>query len=178
MAALDWITRGAFGLASLMLMALAAGLVAFAVGGVYTAVTSDGRDVATSLLDAVGYTIIAVAVFDVGKYILEEETVRARELRHASEARRSLTKFLSTIAIAVFLEGIVAVFTASKTEVSTMIYPTFLLLTGVALIVGLGVFVRLSAAAEQDIGGAKGEARDEAEFAAAERARDERLGKT
>ena len=53
-----------------------------------------------------------------------------------------------------------------------MIYPTILLLGGVVLIVGLGAYLRLSIAAEKLIGGAKGEAKDEAEFKAAQRARD------
>ena len=80
------------------------------------------------MLEAVGYTVIAIAVFDVGKYLIEEEAIRGGEMRRAGEARRSMTKFMSTIAIAVFLESLVAVFAASKTEVSDMIYPTFLLL--------------------------------------------------
>ena len=88
--------------------------------------------------------------------------------RHAGEARRSLTKFLSTITIAVFLEAIVLIFDAAKDGGPRMIYPVLLLLGGVALVVGFGVYLRLSAAAEQELGGAKGEARDEAEYQAAQ----------
>ena len=73
-------------------------------------------------------------------------------MRKAGEARRSMTKFMSTIAIAVFLESLVAVFAASKDDVSNMIYPTFLLLSGVALVVGLGVYQRLSVEVEMDEG--------------------------
>ena len=73
-------------------------------------------------------------------------------MRKAGEARRSMTKFMSTIAIAVFLESLVAVFAASKDNISDMIYPTLLLLSGVALVVGLGVYQRLSVEVEQDEG--------------------------
>ena len=73
-------------------------------------------------------------------------------MRKAGEARRSMTKFMSTIAIAVFLELLVAVFAAGKDDVSNMIYPTFLLLSGVALVVGLGVYQRLSVEVEMDEG--------------------------
>ena len=79
--------------------------------------------------------------------------MRGRELRKAPEARRSLTKFISTIAIAVFLEALVMAFQASKKTASDMIYPTLLLLlTGIALILGLGLFQRLSVGVEKEVG--------------------------
>jgi len=58
--------------------------------------------------------VIAIAVFDFAKYFIEEEVIRGREMRLMSEARRSLTKFISTISIAVFIEGLVLVFQVSK----------------------------------------------------------------
>lgn len=157
----DLVTRAAFGLASVVLMLLAFALIIYAGMQVTGAYRQQDADLGSTLLEAVGYTVIAIAVFDVGKYLLEEEAIRAREMRHAGEARRSMTKFISTIAIAVFLESLVAVFEASKTDVRTMIYPTLLLFGGVALMVGLGVYQRLSATVEKDVNGSRGEAEEE-----------------
>jgi hypothetical protein len=160
---LDIVTRAVFGVASVALMLLAGALIVYA-GSQVVAVFSDAEnDIGSRLLEAVGYTVISIAIFDVAKYLLEEETVRPSEMRHAGEARRSMTKFISTIAIAVFLEALVAVFEASKEDLRLMLYPTFLLFGGVALVVGLGVYQRMSAAVEVAIGGAQGEAKDEAE---------------
>ncbi|MGB3391048.1 MAG: hypothetical protein WBA88_24055 [Pseudaminobacter sp.] len=64
-----------------------------------------------------------------------------------------MTKFITTITVAIFLESLVTVFEASKTDISTMVYPTFLLLGGVALLVGLGVYQRLSVTVEKNTGG-------------------------
>jgi len=147
----DRITRIAFGVASAFLMLLAFGLIAYAAYEVVRSLLIDRTDIGATLLEAVGYTVIAIAVFDVGKYLLEEEAIRGREMRQAAEARRSLTKFISTIAIAVFLEGLVAVFEAGKEDLRMMIYPTLLLFTGVALIIGLGIYQRLSAMVENEI---------------------------
>ncbi|SDP81024.1 hypothetical protein SAMN05428967_3624 [Phyllobacterium sp. YR620] len=146
----DRITRIAFGVASAFLMLLAFGLIAYAAYEVVRSLLIDRTDIGATLLEAVGYTVIAIAVFDVGKYLLEEEAIRGREMRQAAEARRSLTKFISTIAIAVFLEGLVAVFEAGKEDLRMMIYPTLLLFTGVALIIGLGIYQRLSAMVENE----------------------------
>lgn len=148
----DFIARIAFGIASTALMLLAGALIVYAGFQVGHAFWIPESAVGGALLEAVGYTVIAIAVFDVGKYLLEEEAIRGREMRKAGEARRSMTKFMSTIAIAVFLESLVAVFAASKDDVSNMIYPTFLLLSGVALVVGLGVYQRLSVEVEMDEG--------------------------
>jgi len=107
----------------------------------------------TALLGAVGYVIIAIAVFDVAKFLIEEEVVQSREKQTASEARLSLTKFISTIAIAVFLEALVTVFRVSTDNVAEMLYPTFLLVAGTLLVLGLGAFQRLSAAVEERVEG-------------------------
>lgn len=168
MVIIETLTRAVFALVSILLMLLAVALVVYAGQQIVGGIIGENTDARTALLNGIGYTIIAVAVFDVAKYLLEEEVVRARELRHAGEARRSLTKFLSTITIAVFLEAIVAIFDATKDGGPRMLYPVLLLLGGVALIVGFGVYLRLSAAAEQQIGGAKGEAQDEADYQAAQ----------
>ena len=145
--AMDWVSRAAFITVGLVLMGLALALIGYNVWHLRE-VFSSGQDVAGGLLDAVGYVVIAIAVFDVAKYLLEEEVLRGRELRDAAEARRSLTKFVSTIAIAVLLEGLVLVFQVGKKQVSDMLYPTLLLLVGIVMIVGLGVFQRLSVTAE------------------------------
>ena len=123
MHAFDLLARAAFALAGAALMLLALGLVGVA-----------------------GFQV--AAVFDVGKYLIEEEAIRGREMRQAGEARQSMTKFITTIAIAIFLESLVTVFDAGKRDPAMMLYPTFLLLAGVALVVGLGVYQRLSAKVE------------------------------
>ena len=97
----DLIARIAFGIASTALMLLAGALIVYAAFQVGHAFWIPESAVGGALLEAVGYTVIAIAVFDVGKYLLEEEAIRGREMRKAGEARRSMTKFMSTIAIAV-----------------------------------------------------------------------------
>jgi len=105
-----------------------------------------------AILDMLGYVIVAVTVFDVAKYLFEEEVFRESEKRSAAEARRSLTKFLSTIVIALFLEALVVVFKTARANVSDLIYPTALLIAAVLVLVGLGAYQRFSATVEQKVG--------------------------
>jgi hypothetical protein len=146
---IDACSRGAFAGASLVLMAMSFALVVYGVVEIVTAGSASWKDAGGAILAAIGYVVIAMAVFDVAKYFVEEEVIRGREMRSATEARRSLTKFVSTIAIAVFIEGLVIVFQASKERLPEMLYPTALLLTAIVIVIGLGIFQRLSADVEE-----------------------------
>jgi hypothetical protein len=146
----NYVSRAVFGLASFALMLLAVGMIA---QGLYEAVVgfwqpNTGK---TALLGAIGYIIIAIAVFDVAKFLIEEEVFESREKREAGEARRSLTKFISTIAVAVFLEGLITVFRVSTENVADMLYPTLLLIAGTLLVLGLGLYQRLSVTVERQV---------------------------
>jgi hypothetical protein len=148
---MEIISRVAFGAASAVLMLLALALVAYGTLDLVVSLSKAWHQAGDAVLTAIGYVVIAVAVFDVAKYFVEEEVIRGRELRVASEARRSLTKFISTISIAVFIEGVVIVFHVSKQDVEKMLYPTALLATAILIVLGLGAYQRLSVDVERQI---------------------------
>ena len=149
---MELLSRVAFASASLVLMAMSFALVICSVVEIVAVGSSSWKDAGGAMLSAIGYVVIAMAVFDVAKYFVEEEVIRGREMRAASEARRSLTKFVSTIAIAVFIEGLVIVFQASKQSLPEMVYPTALLLTAILIVIGLGIYQRPSADVEEKVG--------------------------
>jgi hypothetical protein len=148
---IEILSRFAFATASVVLMAMSFGLVVYGGTEVVIGLWRSWADGGTALLAAIGYVVIAMAVFDVAKYFVEEEVIRGREMRNAAEARRSLTKFISTISIAVFIEGLVLVFRVSKESISEILYPTALLVTAILIVVGLGAYQHLSADVEQRV---------------------------
>jgi len=168
---MEVISRGVFGLASAVLMLIALALSIYSGGLIYAALRGPWSEAGTGLLESIGYVVIAVAVFDVAKYFVEEEVIRGREMRLASEARRSLTKFVSTIAIAVFIEALVMVFRQGGQDVALILYPAAILVTGILIILGLGLYQRLSAEVEDRVD-AKDRAQDKQDKA------DEKNGKT
>ena len=149
---MELLSRIAFASASLVLMAMSFALVIYSVVEIFTVGLSSWKDAGGAMLSAIGSVVIAMAVFDVAKYFVEEEVIRSREMRSASEARHSLTKFISTIVIAIFIEGLVLVFQASKESLPDMVYPTALLLTAMLTVIGLGIYQRLSADVEEKVG--------------------------
>ena len=88
--------------------------------------------------------VVALAVFDVAKYLMEEEVLRDRELRSASEARETLTKFMVIIVIALTLEALVFVLGAASEDLSLLVFPALLFAVAAAMVVALGVYLRLS----------------------------------
>ncbi len=148
---MHFLSRLMFGAAGLVLMVLALGLIGFGCWRLGAAIITPGASLEDPLLGTVGYVIIAIAVFDVAKFLIEEEVLNGRERRIASEARRSLTKFISTIAIAIFLEALVTVFRVSAGDVTQLLYPTLLLVAATLLIIGLGLYQRLSATVERQV---------------------------
>src|ERR1044071_8725575 len=115
-ALVEILSRIAFGIAALVLILMAIALVIYGAAEAIHAFRAE--DPGVLLLVAIGYVVIAMAVFDVAKYFIEEEVIRGREMRSAAEARHSLTKFISVIAIAVFIEGLVLVFRVSRDSVA------------------------------------------------------------
>lgn len=142
-AALERLSKLFFTAAATGLGLLALGLVLTAVWQL-AAVVVHGEPLLHQLLQSVGLVVIAVAVFEVAKFLIEEEVLHERELRSVLEARRSLTKFFTTIIIAVSLEAIVLVFETRLEENAALIYPTLLMAVAVFALIGLGLFQMLS----------------------------------
>jgi hypothetical protein len=102
------------------------------------------------MLQSVGTIIISAAIIDVAKYMIEEEVFMNKELREPEEARKTITKIMVIISIAVSIEGLVYIFKAGTKDVTLLLYPASLIVVSVFLIVGLGVYQKLSLAVEKE----------------------------
>ncbi|MBS9476462.1 GNAT family acetyltransferase [Ancylobacter radicis] len=149
---MSFVIRLVFALAACAIMVVAAALLVYAPYTALAGALSGGGVSPDALLGAVGYLIVAIALFDVAKYFFEEEVPAGRERRTAADARRGLTKFVSTIIIALFLEALVLVFETAREDPSHVVYPALLVAAACATLLSLGLFQRLSAATEESVG--------------------------
>jgi hypothetical protein len=97
-----------------------------------------------ALLDAVGFIVIGTAVFDVSRFLMEEEVFKVHGDETSIKQRVTLIKFLVIIIIAISLEALVFVFSAAKKDISLLVYPTLLLFSAVFLVIGLGVYQKMT----------------------------------
>jgi len=100
------------------------------------------------MLQAVGAIIISAAIIDVAQYMMEEEVFTDKQLRDPIEARRTITKIIVIITIAVSIEGLVFIFKAGTEDLSLLLYPALLIVVSAILIVALGIYQKLSATIE------------------------------
>ena len=101
------------------------------------------------MLQSVGAIIIAAAILEVAQYMIEEEVFLNKELRDPEEARRTITKIIVIITIAVSIEGLVFIFKAGTNDLTLLLYPALLIVASAILIVALGVYQKLSATIEK-----------------------------
>jgi len=139
-----------FAAAAGVLMLLALALMIYGPASLVMAILQ-GDAFERQVFRAIGHLIVAVAVFDVAKYLLEEEAFSEEERRNAAVTRRTLTKFISTIVIALLLEGLVLIFETVREEPEKVLYPLGVMAAGTLLLIALGVFQRLSATVEEKV---------------------------
>jgi hypothetical protein len=166
----DLCSRVFFTAAAVLLLAFSLGLVGVAAYQLVAAGITQ-TNLLSQMLEGIGLVTIAVAVFDVGKFLLEEELIRQRELRSIAEARVSLTKFFSIIIIVLALEGIVLIFEVKTEHVELLLFPTAVMAVAVLALVGLGLFRKLT-----DVPGREG-SRQDAAAAAGTLANDKQMEK-
>ncbi|MCF7983672.1 MAG: hypothetical protein K9L70_04660 [Thiohalocapsa sp.] len=142
------LTRVLYSIAALALTLISLAMIGAAGLDVWRAFESR-EPLKQSLLDGIGLVVVSLAVFDVAKYLMEEEVLRDRELRSASEARETLTKFIVVIVIALTLEALVFVLGAASTDLSLLVFPAILFAVSSLMVVSLAVYLRLSSNAEQ-----------------------------
>lgn len=141
-----FLSRILFFIASIVLMFLSMLLIFYGFVDLISTLTTHWRDGQDVVILAISYVVIAVAVFDVAKYFIEEEVLQNRNNMSASEARASLTKFMTTIIIAIFIEGLVSVFEVSKENVEKIFYPIGLLITATIMVLALALYQRFGGA--------------------------------
>lgn len=133
-----------YGFAAAVLMALSLTLLVIA-GWRLSASVLAGQALLNPTLESIGLVTIAIAVYEVGKFLIEEELIHERQRRSMVEARRSLTKFFTIVIITLSIESIVLVFETKLERITDLIYPTGLMAVAVAAMIGLGLFMWLSA---------------------------------
>ena len=94
------------------------------------------------------YLTLGLAIFDLGKTTLEEEVLMHKDIFRHSSTRRTITRFIAAILIAVSIESLLLMFKAALGESELLNQAVWMMLAAVGLLIGLGVYVFLGARAE------------------------------
>jgi hypothetical protein len=94
------------------------------------------------------YLTLALAIFDLGKTTIEEEVLMHKDIFRHSSTRRTITRFIATILIAVSIEALLLMFKSVLGSPEYLSKAVAMMGTSVGLLVGLGIYVYLGAKAE------------------------------
>ncbi len=109
---------------------------------------SDRASIQLKPFGVIIFLTLGLAVFDLGKTILEEEVLMHKDIFRHSSTRRTITRFIAAILIAVSIEALLMMFKAALNESLSIMPAVWMMLTAVGLLVGLGAYVYLGARAE------------------------------
>ncbi len=94
------------------------------------------------------FLTLGLAVFDLGKTTLEEEVLMHKDIFRHSSTRRTITRFMAAILIAVSIEALLLMFKSALGDGEYLIQAVWMMLAAVGLLIGLGLYVFLGAKAE------------------------------
>lgn len=95
------------------------------------------------------YLTLALAIFDLGKTTLEEEVLLYKDILRHSSTRRTITRFIAVIIIAVSIEALLMIFKAAlHGGGEQLIAAVWIIIAAALLLVSLGVYVYLGSRAE------------------------------
>jgi hypothetical protein len=94
------------------------------------------------------YLTLALAIFDLAKTTVEEEVLMQKDILRHSSTRRTITRFIATILIAVSIEALLLMFKSVLGSPEYLSKAVAMMATSVGLLIGLGCYVYLGAKAE------------------------------
>lgn len=138
-----------YGVIGLMLVVVA-GLLIYSAGQSLFDVVYEHTNTATQAFHLVILVTLGLAIFDLGKTILEEEVLLHKDIHHTGSTRRTISRFMSAIVIAVSIESLLLMFKSLLGDATHLNSAVFMLFAAVALLIGLGVYLRLTSEQDRD----------------------------
>ena len=102
----------------------------------------------SALLESIGLLTIAVAAFELGQTILEEEVWREVHTSGPTRARRFLSRFMIVIIVALAIEAMISVFEFAHDDPTHLPDASLVGVAAAVLMAGWGVFIKFNTSAE------------------------------
>jgi hypothetical protein len=132
-----------YGAIGIMLVAVSM-LLLFSAGESLYEMIHEHTNTATQAFQSVILVTLGLAIFDLGKTILEEEVLLHKDIHHTGSTRRTIARFMSAIVIAVSIESLLLMFKSLLGDATHLNSAVFMLFAAVALLVGLGAYLKLT----------------------------------
>jgi hypothetical protein len=135
--------QAVYGIIGVMLV-IVSSLLLYSAGSSLFDMVYEHTNTATQAFQSVILVTLGLAIFDLGKTILEEEVLLHKDIHHTGSTRRTISRFMSAIVIAVSIESLLLMFKSLLGDATHLNSAVFMLIAAVALLVGLGAYLKLT----------------------------------
>ncbi len=101
------------------------------------------------ILECIGLLTIAVAAFELGQTIYEEEVQRQAHLSAPTRVRRFISRFLVVLIVSLSIESLVAAFKFAHEDPAQLPNAATVALSAAALLAAWGIFIKFNRHAEE-----------------------------
>jgi hypothetical protein len=130
---------------SLIFKCISATLMILGLYQFFHSVAGGESEFISVIVKSVNTFVIALAIFELGIGVGKEYTVPDEGENIYHNIRRTITRFVGTVCIALVLEALIMIIKYSQLELAgNLYYPVGILLGGSALLVALGIFLKLT----------------------------------
>lgn len=106
------------------------------------------RERFSALLESIGLLTVAVAAFELGQTILEEEVWREVHTSGPTRVRRFLSRFMIVIIVALAIEATISVFEFAHDDPAHLPHASLIAVAAAVLLTGWGFFIKCNTSAE------------------------------
>jgi magnesium-transporting ATPase (P-type) len=142
---------------SLLFLAMSLLLIALAGYQVYTGL-AEQKELVSIFVQSINTAIISLAIFELGIGIGKEYATSEDEENTFEVVRRTITRFVGTVCIALVLESLIMIIKYSQLELAgNLYYPVGILAGTSALLMALGIFLHFTRLDSPDLRSAVGD---------------------
>jgi hypothetical protein len=129
---------------SSLFLALSVGLIAIALRGIVEAV-AEGQEPISLVISAINVLFVGLATFELGVGIGKEYTEASTRAELFDVVRRTITRFVGVVVIALSLEGLVMVIKYSQLDLAgNLYYPVAIIFSAGFLLLSMGGFLMMT----------------------------------
>lgn len=120
-------------------------LIGFSIFQFFSHALNNADEFISAVVKCINTLVISLAMFELGAGVSKEYSSPSEESNIFVNIRRTITRFVGTICIALVLEALIMIIKYSQLDLAgNLYYPVGILFGGSVLLIALGVFLRLT----------------------------------
>lgn len=130
---------------SVIFKAISLFLICFAVYKLFFTLFDPEKEIIASFIESINAFVISLAIFELGIGVGKEYSAENDNDNLYMNVRRTITRFVGTVCIALVLESLIMIIKYSQLELAgNLFYPVGIIVSSAVLLMSMGVFLRLT----------------------------------